>query len=1190
MATAYRFLPWARRGLAAALPETTASSSLPQHPEVAVRMTVTGAGDAEAKVMLHGPGDVTGIEGGQILRTYPRPDVTDAEPNFLAAIDLDAPELPWLFTPRSVAGSGRLPPWIVLVVVERRTGVTVSSPRGAPLPQLRIESGAAAELPDLTDSWAWAHVQLVEGTGGANSAEAAAAALAAQPDRNVARLVCPRRLAPNRRWIAALVPAFDAGRVRGLGGVPAQNAPLADAWTAGTDAVTLPMFFHWEFQTGPEGDFEALAQRLKPMKALTTVGLMPMHVGEAAPPLRVPADQARILPMDGALRAPAQSDGRLDQVPDALRDGLKEVTRTLADAADGTLDGQTLEDASRQPVGPPIYASSHVQRWLVRDRETAQDADWFRELNLDPRARVAAGLGAECIRENQEDIVNAAWKQVGDVLSAEAALQRAALSELVSKSYFRRHIEPMSADRLLQVAAPVAARVPLAGASVKISVRASSLPDAVLEGGVRRAMAPAGRAVARAARRLGVTGPDLRSGLTIALAETRAEVDPTRFARPTLTGVAPEALSERNLEAMGLSIAVEAETLTQLTAAARDLAATPAVADAERLELRAEARTNGLLGQAHVEAARNLAAMTKTSLMASLDAGATLSASALSAAASATLLDGIVAGAATAMTENPAAGPGLGLVLEGPTLKQESGALAVEGAAVRVGVLDLDAGGTLVVRTRPGRPNEHLAVLDQSLSGQDLGAFLSRLPPNSVRRSDAKAPPTRSELPELRMGRALGGVARVLRSPSSGAVGSMGETVTRRGSGIDVRPDRGGPFRPGRGGLPNVVVIPEPQVTIPAGGAPAGSRPTVVTPPLLRDPSVMARFETALALQIDSTVLAMPSPVATPVRFDLGAATAALRAHVDPRIAQPLRRDARIGFGGRTLPELRPRPGAFAVDGWWASRALDRVMAYPTFPVAASDYLARYDRDRFCPGIDTVPPNSITLLETNPRFIAAFMAGLNHETNRELLWRGFPTDSRGTPFRRFWRRLDGKDDIPPIHGWRTGTLAEQTTDPKGNLVLLVRGDLLRRYPNTVVVALPALGPRQPDHSRVLKPVFEGQFEPDVSFFGFPLVDTQLAEGEGWFFGLMEPVTEPRFGLDETAGGPSGGGAATAGDTLAWPRTGVEPGGHLTGNHLPKLGLNVATAGAHDLAATLFQRPFTLYVHAKHLVAPLPTQR
>ena len=147
-----------------------------------------------------------------IVRTIPRPGSTNVEPNYLAAVDFDQPELPWLFTPGGVPGSGHLRPWLVLVVVRDRPGVSVTVPRGAFLPHLTIESGAASELPDLADSWAWAHVQLLDEDAGA-STETVAAALLDHPNRNVSRLVCPRRLEPD----AALdrVPRSGLRRRRG---------------------------------------------------------------------------------------------------------------------------------------------------------------------------------------------------------------------------------------------------------------------------------------------------------------------------------------------------------------------------------------------------------------------------------------------------------------------------------------------------------------------------------------------------------------------------------------------------------------------------------------------------------------------------------------------------------------------------------------------------------------------------------------------------------------------------------------------------------------------------------------------------------------------------------------------------------------------------------------------------------------
>ena len=130
-------------------------------------------------------------------------------------------------------------------------------------------------------------------------------------------------------------------------------------------------------------------------------------------------------------------------------------------------------------------------------------------------------------------------------------------------------------------------------------------------------------------------------------------------------------------------------------------------------------------------------------------------------------------------------------------------------------------------------------------------------------------------------------------------------------------------------------------------------------------------------------------------------------------------------------------------------------MAAPDLPAPSYTYLAAYDRTRFVPGIDQIEPDTITILNTNPRFIEAYLAGLNHEMNRELLWRAYPTDQRGTPFRYFWAWRDGDPDMHPMHRWSRraalGTLA-RGAGPGGQVVLLVRGELLRRYPNTQIFA------------------------------------------------------------------------------------------------------------------------------------------
>ena len=70
------------------------------------------------------------------------------------------------------------------------------------------------------------------------------------------------------------------------------------------------------------------------------------------------------------------------------------------------------------------------------------------------------------------------------------------------------------------------------------------------------------------------------------------------------------------------------------------------------------------------------------------------------------------------------------------------------------------------------------------------------------------------------------------------------------------------------------------------------------------------------------------------------------------------------------------------------------------------------------------------------------MVGLNHEFARELLWREYPTDQRGSYFRQFWdvaqllnaERLARRTrcasscyDIPRAHRWPTDSASASTT-------------------------------------------------------------------------------------------------------------------------------------------------------------------
>ncbi len=61
-----------------------------------------------------------------------------------------------------------------------------------------------------------------------------------------------------------------------------------------------------------------------------------------------------------------------------------------------------------------------------------EDEPWVHELNLDPRHRVAAGIGTQVVQPDQEDFMEAAWQQVGEVLEGNRKIRRAQVAKPVS--------------------------------------------------------------------------------------------------------------------------------------------------------------------------------------------------------------------------------------------------------------------------------------------------------------------------------------------------------------------------------------------------------------------------------------------------------------------------------------------------------------------------------------------------------------------------------------------------------------------------------------------------------------------------------------------------------------------------------------------------------------------------------------
>ena len=337
------------------------------------------------------------------------------------------------------------------------------------------------------------------------------------------------------------------------------------------------------------------------------------------------------------------------------------------------------------------------------------------------------------------------------------------------------------------------------------------------------------------------------------------------------------------------------------------------------------------------------------------------------------------------------------------------------------------------------------------------------------------------------------------------------------------------------------------------------------------------------------------------------------------------------------------------------------AMGYPKINKAMYADLKKISDELFLPNVNLIEHNSITLLETNQPFIESYMVGLNHEFARELLWREYPTDQRGSYFRQFWdvanvlkdpalankpedEQREPYYDITKLHEWRRKSKLGDHDNrqkpgepPKEEVVLVIRGELLKKYPTAVVyahkadwtdsdineprsLANPEEGDKEkPDPKFVRTPLYSAKVDPDIYFFGFDLTvkeargesrpGTPTLDNAGWFFVIKERPGAPRFGFDIPATDGSSNELVTWND-LDWskvvpaeegvvdvinlPQPVTLPASHVFDNDTEGKGQeeqfdddkNVAwnnSVDAANLAYILYQVPMMVCVHAAEML-------
>src|SRR6185369_7401376 len=156
-------------------------------------------------------------------------------------------------------------------------------------------------------------------------------------------------------------------------------------------------------------------------------------------------------------------------------------------------------------------------------------------------------------------------------------------------------------------------------------------------------------------------------------------------------------------------------------------------------------------------------------------------------------------------------------------------------------------------------------------------------------------------------------------------------------------------------------VLSDPGSSIHSNPGPTDSATSIRFKAALRDSYSLLTTSRAVSVQ------------AQPVALDFPSLTSTMMTAVDPQLTIPRR--------GLALINIPDWIHVLIGDDF------GEVMAYPKIDLPMYDPLKAISAELFLPNINLIPPNSITLIETNQKFIEAYMVGLNHEFARKLLWR-----------------------------------------------------------------------------------------------------------------------------------------------------------------------------------------------------------
>lgn len=449
----YAFLPHLRKGLTVFLTTPDGGTETTSRSSVNIKLKVQGNKErhefVDKDVELFGPSDVTGIDPTAIVRTEPRDGSEDFLSNFLSFIEFYEEDFPWAynpFAPEGVSPNKKLRPWLTLAVLEFDEFDNINT-KSTSLGAIKIKN-TAYSLPNPNQLWAWAHTQVnavpeINGEDTNYSADLTRIKdkLNQSPNSGVSRIICPRKLKPGVQYFGFLIPTFEVGRLAGLGEEIGTQNIQTGAWIEDAETeVEFPYYYKWSFRTSEGDDFKKLVEKLNPQVAHPSMGKRPMEISNT-----------NYTELDNLFEG---EEPDLTQKILLLEGVLAQVSENnepgLWDSQEAEEYKEVLKDflhLSQTGDPDPIITPEIYGKWHANSSELSPSGSgWLDVLNLDPRNRVAAGVGAEVVRKNQEFFMDLAWKRLGQLDEVNSVIETTRLCYGVASAAEQHHFSTLATE------------------------------------------------------------------------------------------------------------------------------------------------------------------------------------------------------------------------------------------------------------------------------------------------------------------------------------------------------------------------------------------------------------------------------------------------------------------------------------------------------------------------------------------------------------------------------------------------------------------------------------------------------------------------------------------------------------------------------------------------------------------------